>query len=405
MTWTCPFCPLLCDGFGLQAGSDGSLALAGSRCPRATAALAALQGPDRSSSALIDGQPVDTASAIARAQQWLRASRQPLIAGLGADVAGARALHTLAAASGAISDASAGAAFAQGLRVLQDRGQFTTTLAEVRNRADLVVCIGGSPTERQPEFHDRCGFGDEAVPARHVVLLGGTADDLVPLANRRGVTAELLPLHGDLFDTVAQLALAVDGRPGAPPALAALAQALHSARYAVLVWEAWRLPAQGALLVEAINRIVGTLNRKTRAATLPLGGGDGAATSNQVFTWLSGLPLRTRGAEHEPHVFDTERLLADGAADLLVWANAFGQSAPPPRPRGQKLVLLAPPNMAAHARAPGTVFIPVTTPGIGAAGHLFRTDGVVLLPLHTARDDGLPGLDAIARQLHEGLLA
>ena len=49
----------------------------------------------------------------------------------------------------------------------------------------------------------------------------------------------------------------------------------------------------------------------------------------------------------------TERLLADGAVDLLVWANAFGQSAPPPRPRGQKLVLLAPPSMAAHAREPG----------------------------------------------------
>ena len=192
---------------------------------------------------------------------------------------------------------------------------------------------------------------------------------------------------------------------GRAAASAALAQALHSARYAVLVWEAWRLPAQGALLVEAINRIVGTLNRRTRAATLPLGGGDGAATSNQVFTWLSGLPLRTRGAEHEPHLFDTERLLADGAVDLLVWANAFGQSAPPPRPRGQKLVLLAPPSMAAHAREPGTVFIPVATPGIGAAGHLFRTDGVVLMPLHAARDDGLPGLDAVARQLHEGLAA
>lgn len=405
MTWTCPFCPLLCDGFGLQAGPDGSFALTGTRCPRATAALTNLRSDQGSSSPLIDGTPADTSAAMARAVQWLRQSQQPLFAGLGADVAGARALHALAAASGAITDAAAGAAFVQGLRVLQDRGQFTTTLAEVRNRADLVVCIGGSPIERQPEFYDRCGFGSELVPARRVVLLGGKADDLPPLANRPGVTADLLPLHGDLFDTVAQLALALDGRPGAPPALAALAQALHSARYAVLVWEAARLPAQGALLVEAINRIVGTLNRKTRAATLPLGGGDGAATSNQVFTWLSGLPLRTRGREHEPHAFDTERLLADGAVDLLVWANAFGQSAPPPRPRGQKLVLLAPPAMAVHARDPGTVFIPVATPGIHAAGHLFRTDGVVLLPLHAVRDDGLPGLDAVARQLHEGLAA
>jgi len=296
----------------------------------------------------------------------------------------------------------------QGLRVLQDRGHYTTTLAEVRNRADVIVCLGGSPIERQPEFFRRCGMGEDLVPARHVVQLGGSAAELAPLLGLAGVTAEWLPLHGDLFDTASLLALAVAGHPNAPPALAALAERMHSARYAVLAWEAWRLPAQGALLVEAINRTVGTLNRKTRAASFPLGGGDGAATSNQVFTWLSGLPLRTRmgprGLEHEPHAFDTQRLLDDGAVDLLLWANAFGV-APPQRPSGQRLVLLGPPSLAPHATAPGSLFIPVTTPGIGAAGHLFRTDGVVMLPLHAVRDDGLPGVDAVARQLREGLAA
>ena len=33
----------------------------------------------------------------------------------------------------------------QGLRALQDRGGFTCTLSEVRNRADLIVCIGIGP--------------------------------------------------------------------------------------------------------------------------------------------------------------------------------------------------------------------------------------------------------------------
>ena len=37
---------------------------------------------------------------------------------------------------------------------------------------------------------------------------------------------------------------------------------------------------------------------------------------------------------------------------------------------------------AARVAAPARgVFIPVATPGIGVAGHLFRTDGVVALPL------------------------
>lgn len=399
MTWTCPFCPLLCDGFGLQAGADGSLALNGSRCPRAMSALQTLQTPPQPATALLDGQASELAKVMDSARQWLRESRQPLIAGLGADVAGARALHALAAATGAICDAASGPGFAQGLRVLQDRGAFTTTLGEVRNRADLIVCIGGSPAERQPEFISRCGFGEDLVPARHVVMLGGAAADLAPLQDLRGVTGEVLPLQGDLFDTVAQLTLAVNGRPSP---FQALAQRMHSSRYAVLVWESSRLPAQGALLIEAINRIVGTLNRKSRAATLPLGGGDGAYTANQVFTWLSGLPLRTRGHEHEPHVFDTQRLLDDGAVDLLLWVNAFGVP-PPARPKGQRLVLIGPPALASHAGAPGNLFIAVATPGVNADGHLFRSDGSLLIPLHAARDDGLPGVAQIARQLHEGL--
>ena len=45
-----------------------------------------------------------------------------------------------------------------------------------------------------------------------------------------------------------------------------------------------------------------------------------------------------------------------------------------------------------------TVFIPVSTPGIGSAGHLFRTDGVVLMPLSAVQADGLPTVaDVVGR--------
>ena len=47
------------------------------------------------------------------------------------------------------------------------------------------------------------------------------------------------------------------------------------------------------------------------------------------------------------------------------------------------MVVLGHPALAARCRRSGaaTVFIPVATPGIGSAGHLFRTDGTVLMPL------------------------
>jgi formylmethanofuran dehydrogenase subunit B len=36
------------------------------------------------------------------------------------------------------------------------------------------------------------------------------------------------------------------------------------------------------------------------------------------------------------------------------------------------------------------VFIPVGTPGIDHAGHMYRCDNVVAMPLYKLRDSGLP---------------
>ena len=215
-------------------------------------------------------------------------------------------------------------------------------------------------------------------------------------------------MDGDLFDIAATLAAQVAGRAAGDPAdpLGVLAARLHAARYAVLVFETGRLPAHGALIVEAIDRIVATLNQRTRAAALPLGGDDGASTVNAVFTWMSGLPLRTRaapvGLEHEPVRFDAQRLLADQAVDALLWIASFGTEPAPPMvdlPR----VVLGHPGFAAAAQGRATVFIPVSTPGIGSAGHLFRTDGSVLMPLRAVHDDGLPTVADVLKRLTQAL--
>ena len=329
-------------------------------------------------------------------------------------MAGARALYPLACATGAICDAGAGPALMHGLRALQDRGQFTTTFAEVRTRADLILFVGALPTAQAPLIGLRCGIGDAQVAQRHVAVLGPGAGDAATLAawsGPGGVTTEALPLHGDVFDTVALLAALVDGRalPEAPEALRALAARLQAARYAVLVGTPGQLPAHGALVVEAVHRIVGSLNRNQRAAALWIGGGHGAATVNQVFTWLSGLPLRSRlgplGLEHDPLAFDAGRLLADGAVDALLWVASFDAESPPP-PNRLPMIVLGHPRLAATApRRDGaaTVFIPVATPGIGTDAHLFRTDGTVLMPLRAVYRDRLPSVAEVAGRMAAAL--
>lgn len=380
LPWTCPFCPLLCDTVALDTRSAPRLA--GADCPKASAGLARFAPGGAPPSPEVGGRAVPLPEAVAAAAALLARSRQPLFAGMGTDVAGARALYPLACATGAACDAAGGAALAQGLRVLQDRGRFSTTLAEVHERADLLVCVTQDPSARYPLFFERCGMA---------------ADDPRVVHLAAGPTG--------LFDTVAALAAAVDGRPLAAPLpapLAALAQRLQAARYAVLVYETAALPAHGALLIEAVNRIVGSLNRKTRAAALALGGGEGASTVNEVFTWLSGLPLRSRagpaGLEHEPLLFDAQRMLARGEADLLLWVSSFSPTAPPESP-GIPRIVVGLPGTGQGAE----VFIPVATPGIGAAGHLFRLDGSVVVPLKTVWPQGLPTVAEVVAQVHQSL--
>jgi formylmethanofuran dehydrogenase subunit B len=406
--WVCPFCALACDHLEVRVGSDDQpLALDGGDCPRAQRGLQTFAGHSAPVAPTIDERNATQEEAIAAAVQRLAASRQPLFAGLGTDVAGARALYPLACACGAICDAAGGDALMHTLRALQDRGQFTTTLAEVRTRADVIVFIGSVPTDVAPLLAQRCGIGERQFGARHIVALHARHGDADVLAGwaRPDVTVESIAPAGDLFSTLAALEVAV-ARPVVASPLRGLADRLRAARYAVTIGAPAHLPPHGALIVEAVHRLIGRLNADTRAAALWLDGGNGAATANQVFTWLSGLPLRSRagprGLEHEPLAFGSKRLLDDGAVDLFLWVSSFDAAALPP-PCALPLIVLGHPAQAAACARRDAVFIPVATPGIGVDGHVFRTDGTVLMPLRAVRPDALPSVADVAQRLLHAL--
>lgn len=395
--WTCPFCALHCDSLTLQPQGN-SWQLQGSGCPRARAALAHCPPQASEATPQVRGQATSLDNALHTAADWLRASRAPLIGGWATDVAGARSAYRLADRLGAVSDHAHGTALTASLRAQQDRGGFTTTLAEVRARADLIVCVGTQPGERYPEFFRRVGAAEPlAEGPRRIVFLGSPVEATLPAD-----TVQSLPLEGDLFDTLAQLEALVAGRPlaQAPDTLRGLVTQLRQARYAVFVMETAALPRHGELVIEALGRLVGVLNQTTRAATLSLGGNDGAYTAQQVHTWLSGLPLRTRlgpqGLDHDPLRHGTDRLLAQGEADALVWIASFGPQLAVPSPPVPRIVLGHP---ALPVPAGEVVFIPVATPGVGASGHLARGDGIVVLPLHRVIDQGLPTVTQVLDQL------
>ena len=134
----CPFCSLGCDD--LEVAVDGHGGAAGGPHPaRPRPRVSAARR--RAAEPLVDGVPATVEAAVERAADLLRGSALPLFGGLGTDVAGMRGVLALAERTGGIVDHAGSRGLLANVRAMQDGGTVTATLAEVRNRADLVLVI------------------------------------------------------------------------------------------------------------------------------------------------------------------------------------------------------------------------------------------------------------------------
>ncbi len=109
--------------------------------------------------ARIDGRPVALEAAIAEAARTLAASRLPVIAGLGTDIAGARAAVALARRIGGVVDHMHAAAVMRDLAVMRQAGAYLTTPNEARLRGDTLLLVGPGLIETWPDLADRL-FGE-----------------------------------------------------------------------------------------------------------------------------------------------------------------------------------------------------------------------------------------------------
>jgi formylmethanofuran dehydrogenase subunit B len=408
----CPFCGLLCDDLTL-ATAEGRLRVTAAGCWRSREGF---ERADGAGSATVDGRPAELPGAIARAADILAGSRAPVFS-VAADIAGTRAVLRLADRLGGVVDHPGSEALFRNLRVVQDAGAFTTTLSEVRNRADLLLIVGPDPSSAFPRFFERCvevpkTLFSQTPLARQLVRLGPTATPQKAAATHVAVT-ELPCAMERLPEAVAALSSLLRGRkiaaldiPGLESArLAALAESLKAARYATLVWAPPLFDLPGSeLIVQALLDLVRDLNRTTRAALLPLAGNGNLIGVNQACTWQTGFPIRTafgRGVpEHDPYRFSARRMVEQGEADALICISAFGEE-PVQTPGNVPTIVLAPPG--ARPAQSVAAYIPVGTPGIDHAGQVFRTDGVVALRLSAVRAPSLPDVRSVIAQIEASL--
>jgi formylmethanofuran dehydrogenase subunit B len=219
---------------------------------------------------------VSLVEAASEAARLLRAARQPLIGGLATDVEGSRAAGRLADRCGGVLDHMNTAAAIRNIRVLQDTGWITTTLSEIRNRADLLIVVGGDIVSRFPRFFERCIANTDTLFSEdrrcEVIFLGRNAPEGLTLP---GGKPNSIPCDiPRLYDVFAVLRALVAGRPiqgeraaGVPlTTLRALADRMKAARYGVMAWAVPDLDFPHAeLTVQGLCELVKDLNRETAA--------------------------------------------------------------------------------------------------------------------------------------------
>ena len=384
---TCPFCSLLCDDLTVHE-RKGQLSVSGNACRLARQGFSA---PPPASEAAIKGVPATTEQAINAAAKLLQKSRKPLIARLGTDVNGMRAALQLAEKTDAALAHSQEPYAMHNLRALQARGGVTTTLAEVKNRADTIIFIGNNVTGDFPRFIERTINSPYSLfagrkrklaylgrPGRtelagcddhELVLISGQADDIAEnlallrarLADRQRPDFRKIPVTKDRK-------------------LKQVAEMVRDAKYGVLVWSATALPDDHAdLVISAAHDLLRDLNAQQRFAGLSLGGSNGGASWQSVATWQTGFPAAVD--------FDGGRPSGAGVrtadVDSLLWISGFAEQAPPTL--DVPTIILSPHNAGASS---ADVYIPTGVPGIDHTGNLFRTDGIISLPLKKLRDSG-----------------
>jgi formylmethanofuran dehydrogenase subunit B len=343
--------------------------------------------------AWIDGNPVALEAAAAEAARLLSAARLPVIAGLGTDIAGARAAIALAQRLGGVIDHMHSDVLLRDLAVMRETGMMVTTANEARLRADTVLAIGGALFAR-PELAKNL-LAPPAAPEvgqdvkRRVFRLCTPRRPTQAQAEIRTIGRKADELPALLASVRARVAGRPVNRMVVPKrTLDALAADLQAARFGVAVWSAAELDA---LAIEMLCGLIDDLNARTRFTGLPVVPGDNAVGVMQACGWMIGFPLRTgfgRGRpEHDPWHHDARRLIESREADCVLWVSAYGAAAPDSLGDVPMIALMPDASPSRPAR-PARVHIAVGRPGIDhdAVEHLAPTGTLTAVTARAPRD-------------------
>jgi len=415
----CTVCGCVCDDLRITV-EGGRIVQADGACHLAEPWLLE-QETRQPPAAEIDGREVPFDEAVARAAEILRHVRYPLIYGLSrSSTPGQRAAVRLGDALGANVDTTASLCHAPSIMAIQQVGESTCSLGEIRNRADLVMFWGVDPVNSHPRHMERYS----ADPAG-MFLPGGRADRSVIVVDRQPTeTSELadqfVPVEpGRDFEALWALRTMLRGiEPpdetplGAPrETLQSLVEQMRSCRCGVLFFGlGLARTALGHRSVEALLQLVTDLNAHTRFYARRMRVPGDVTGADSVLCWQTGFPFSvnlSRGyPRYNPGEYSAHELLQRREVDacLLVGSEGvadFSQAAREHLATIPTIVLDHP-----TVETPLTPSVRFTTAvyGIHLPGTAYRMDEIPI-PLHPVLPPKYPSDEAVLTAIAQAAMS
>ena len=400
----CTACGCVCDDLAVTV-ADGRVVRAERACRLAEQWLLP-QNTYRPPAAEIDGKLASPDEAYARAAEALKAATAPLIYGLSRSTTeGQRAATALADRIGATIDTTASTGHAPSILALQQVGESTCTLGEVRQRADLVIFWGSDPLVTHPRHLERY-VGDRANRVVVVVDEGETesakaADLFVRVAPGR---------HWEALWTLRLLVKGLDPRAGCDAgasldALRDLAGRMAGCRCGVVFFGAGLVRHRLAHRdVEALLQLVTDLNEFTRFYARRMRRYGDVAGADSVLAWQTGYPFGVNLAagypRYNPGEFTGPEMLARGEVDvcLLVGSETVADFPDAAKDHLRRIPVIRLDSPDVDVDVPAAVRFTTAVYGVHRPGTAYRMDEVPI-PLRVLLPTDYPSDGEVLREI------
>jgi len=386
----CTVCGSVCDDLSITVDADRVVSTRGA-CTLAEPWFLAQRSDSSTTHAAINDQPAELNAALDRAAELLRASRYPLIFGLSRSTTeGQRAATALADRIGATIDTTASTGHAPSIVALQQVGESTCTLGEVKQRADLVIFWGSDPITTHPRFIERyC----PPLPGRYTVVV-----DVTETATAKAADEFIHIEPGTDWDTLWSLRQLVQSKSGelANPTLTELANRMKSCKFGIVFFGNGL--TRGPLAhrsVEALLQLVTDLNLHTRFYARRMRRFGDVAGADSVLTWQTGYPfgvnLSAGYPRYNPGEFTGPEMLARGEPDLclLVGGETIRDFPPAAIAHLKRIPVILLDAPWAQPPVPAAVHFTTAVYGVHRPGTAYRLDEVPI-PLRVLLSTSAP---------------